>query len=60
MILTLVSPLIQEQQDEPATSVDPDDFIEEQGIMGRFIHLLSTTDADQQYLVSELSRAMTS
>ena len=50
-VLNLVSPLIQDQNDQPAEEEDPEDFAEEQGIMGRFIHLLTSDDPDQQYLV---------
>ena len=31
---------------------DPEDFAEEQGIMGRFINLLYSENSDQQYLVT--------
>ena len=34
---------------------DPEDFAEEQGMMGRFINLLQADNADQQYLVSWFS-----
>jgi len=52
-ILSLVSPLVQDQSDEPEEEGDPEDFAEEQGIMGRFIHMLQAEDCDQQYLVRE-------
>ena len=52
-ILGLVSPLVQDQSDEPPDgATDPEDFAEEQGTMGRFIHLLTSEDNDAQYLVS--------
>lgn len=51
-ILTLVSTLIQDQPDQPADDPDPEDFAEEQSLVGRFIHLLHSEDPDQQYLVS--------
>lgn len=50
-ILTLVSTLIQDQPDQPADDPDPEDFAEEQSLVGRFIHLLHSEDPDQQYLV---------
>lgn len=31
---------------------DPEDFAEEQGLMGRFVTLLYSDNPDQQYLVS--------
>ena len=30
---------------------DPEDFAEEQGLMGRFVQLLYSDNPDQQYLV---------
>ena len=53
-----MSPLIQDQTDQPSEDEDPDDFTEEQGLMGRFINLLQADDADQQYLVGELSKIL--
>lgn len=50
-ILSLVSTLIQDQPDQPADEPDPEDFAEEQSLVGRFIHLLHSEDPDQQYLV---------
>lgn len=54
-ILNLVSTLIQDQPDQPAEDPDPEDFAEEQSLVGRFIHLLHSDDPDQQYLVYGLS-----
>lgn len=54
-ILSLVSTLIQDQPDQPAEDPDPEDFAEEQSLVGRFIHLLHSDDPDQQYLVHGLS-----
>lgn len=50
-ILSLVSTLIQDQPDQPADDPDPEDFAEEQSLVGRFIHLFHSEDPDQQYLV---------
>ena len=51
-ILNLVATLIADQSDQPSEEEeDPEDFAEEQGLMGRFIHLLASDDADQQYMV---------
>ncbi|KAK2177624.1 hypothetical protein NP493_589g02015 [Ridgeia piscesae] len=55
-ILSLVSPLVQDQSDEPEEEGDPEDFAEEQGIMGRFIHMLQAEDCDQQYLILNAAR----
>jgi len=49
-ILAVVSPLVQDQSDQ-TDDIDQEDFMEEQGLMGRFIHLLHGDTADQQYLV---------
>ena len=46
----LVSPLIQDQADQP-TDIDMDDFSEEQGLIGQFIHQLYSEEPDQQYQV---------
>ena len=51
-LLNLVSTLVQDQSDQPfEDDIDPEDFAEEQGLMGRFIHLLFAEEPDQQYLV---------
>ena len=53
-VLALVSPLVQDQSDhQPGEEEeeDPEDFADEQGLMGIFVHLLVAVDADQQYLV---------
>jgi len=49
-MLAVVSPLVQDQSDQQE-EIDQEDFLEEQGLMGRFIHLLQGETADQQYLV---------
>ncbi|KAG7267128.1 hypothetical protein CRUP_021778 [Coryphaenoides rupestris] len=55
-ILSLVSTLIQDQPDQPAEDPDPEDFAEEQSLVGRFIHLLHSDDPDQQYLILNTAR----
>lgn len=50
-IMNLVSTLIQDQPDQPVEEPDPEDFADEQSLVGRFIHLLRSEDPDQQYLV---------
>lgn len=57
-ILSLVSTLIQDQPDQPADDPDPEDFAEEQSLVGRFIHLLHSDDPDQQYLVGSFFHAL--
>lgn len=51
--MNLVSTLIQDQPDQPAEDPDPEDFADEQSLVGRFIHLLRSDDPDQQYLVGD-------
>lgn len=58
--MNLVSTLIQDQPDQPADEPDPEDFAEEQSLVGRFIHLLFSEDPDQQYLVGRRSSKMSS
>lgn len=36
MVLSMLSPLIQDQSDQPNTEDDPEDFDEEQGLLGRY------------------------
>lgn len=55
-VLLLLAPLIQDQSDQPTEEEDPDDFAEEQGLMGRFINLMQAETADQQYLVLNTAR----
>ena len=50
-LLSITSVLVQDQNDQPEDGDDPEDFAEEQGLMGRFIHLLYSDDPNQQYLV---------
>jgi len=56
-ILAVVSPLVQDQSDQ-TDDIDQEDFLEEQGLMGRFIHLLQGETADQQYLVCTWSHRL--
>ena len=52
----MVAPLVQDQTDEPGEDlVDPEDFAEEQGVVGRFIHLLNADDNDTQFMVRAAS-----
>ncbi|XP_029109619.1 vacuolar protein sorting-associated protein 35-like isoform X2 [Scleropages formosus] len=55
-ILNLVSTLVQDQPDQPSEEPDPEDFAEEQNLVGRFIHLLRSEDPDQQYLILNTAR----
>ncbi|XP_069112436.1 vacuolar protein sorting-associated protein 35-like [Argopecten irradians] len=55
-ILNIVNVLVQDQNDQPEEQEDPEDFAEEQGIMGRFIYLLQAEDLNQQYLILNTAR----
>ncbi|KAJ9581751.1 hypothetical protein L9F63_003820 [Diploptera punctata] len=55
-VLTMLSSLIQDQADQPPGEEDPEDFAEEQGLLGRFIHHLRSEIPDQQYLILSTAR----
>ncbi|XP_044735777.1 vacuolar protein sorting-associated protein 35 isoform X2 [Chrysoperla carnea] len=56
-ILQMISTLICDQKDQPPAQMeDPEDFMEEQSLLGRFIHLLKSDNADQQYLILSIAR----
>merc|ERR1719391_1496760 len=59
-ILTMVAPLVSDQTDGPTAdqskSEDKEEWEEEQGLMGRMVHLLQADTADQQYLVLTAAR----
>ncbi|ESO93143.1 hypothetical protein LOTGIDRAFT_206542 [Lottia gigantea] len=56
LILNIVNCLVQDQNDQPEEIDDPEDFAEEQGLMGRFIHLLYSEDPNQQFLILNMAR----
>lgn len=53
-VFALLGPLLADQQDQPPDDEDPEDFAEEQGLVGRFVHLLQADDPDQQYQVGDV------
>jgi vacuolar protein sorting-associated protein 35 len=55
-ILTMISPLVQDQVDQPTVEEDPEDFAEDQGLLGRLIHHLRSELPDQQYLILSTAR----
>ncbi|XP_035680278.1 vacuolar protein sorting-associated protein 35-like isoform X2 [Branchiostoma floridae] len=55
-ILQLVSSLVQDQADQPQEEPDPEDFSEEQNLMGRFMSLLNSDNPDQQYMILNSAR----
>lgn len=48
LIFTFHNPLSQEE--------DPEDFAEEQGLLGRFVHQFKSDIPDQQYLILSTAR----
>lgn len=55
-ILKIIAPLVQDQADQPSEEEDSEDFMEEQGLMGRLINLFYSEEADQQYLILNSAR----
>nr|XP_033333827.1 vacuolar protein sorting-associated protein 35 isoform X4 [Megalopta genalis] len=55
-VLSMVSPLVQDQPDQPNIEEDPEDFAEEQGLLGRLIHHFKSETADQQYMILSAAR----
>ncbi|XP_046683353.1 vacuolar protein sorting-associated protein 35 isoform X3 [Homalodisca vitripennis] len=56
-VLGMISPLVEDQKDQPPIEEeDPEDFAEEQGLLGRFIHHLRSEIPDQQYLILSTAR----
>lgn len=56
-VLNIISPLIQDQEDQPQDAVlDMEDFAEEQSIVGRIVHLLKSNDLDAQYKILVVAR----
>lgn len=55
-VLGMIGPLICDQEDQPPEKIDLEDFAEEQGIVGRFVHLLKSDDPDTQYKILTAAR----
>ncbi|XP_033229903.1 vacuolar protein sorting-associated protein 35 isoform X1 [Belonocnema kinseyi] len=55
-VLSIVAPLVQDQPDQPNVEEDPEDFAEEQGLLGRLIHHFKSETADQQYMILSAAR----
>lgn len=54
--MNLVSTLTEDQPDQPVEEPEPEDFADEQSLVGGFIHLLRSEDPDQQYLILNTAR----
>lgn len=55
-VLIMIAPLIKDEETQPFDKIDPEDFAEEQGIAGRFVHLLKSDDPDMQYKILQTAR----
>ncbi|XP_073234316.1 vacuolar protein sorting-associated protein 35-like [Porites lutea] len=55
-VLNLVSSLVCDQDDQPSEPDDPEDFVEEQSLMGKLVTLLKSDNPDQQYLILNTAR----
>lgn len=55
-VLFMVSSLVQDQPDQPNIEEDPEDFAEEQGLLGRLIHHFKSETPDQQYMILSAAR----
>jgi vacuolar protein sorting-associated protein 35 len=44
-VLTMLSSLIQDQSDQPSAEEDPEDFAEEQGLLGRSVNSAAGSDS---------------
>ena len=53
--LQLINPLVVDPNDKPADyEQDVEDFVDEQTLVSRLIHLMSSDDLDEQFLVNTL------
>uniref|UniRef100_A0A336L8X8 Vacuolar protein sorting-associated protein 35 n=1 Tax=Culicoides sonorensis TaxID=179676 RepID=A0A336L8X8_CULSO len=55
-VLSVLSPLIKDQEDQPNEKIDMEDFAEEQSIVGRIVHLLRSDEPDMQYKILSSAR----
>ncbi|CAH1715227.1 unnamed protein product [Aphis gossypii] len=51
IVLTMVSPLVKDQPDQPVGEEDPEDFAEEQSLLGRFVHHMKADEPDLQFKI---------
>lgn len=56
IILSIIAPLIKDTEEPNMEKIDAEDFAEEQGIVGRFVHLLKSDDPDMQYKILMTAR----
>ncbi|XP_040566607.1 vacuolar protein sorting-associated protein 35 isoform X1 [Lepeophtheirus salmonis] len=58
IILSMCSPLIVTQDEGPSPDnwPDPEEFVEEQGLMGRLVHMFVSSDLDQFFQILNVSK----
>ncbi|KAJ2941229.1 hypothetical protein O0L34_g3424 [Tuta absoluta] len=55
-VLSMLDVLVKDQPDQSTAEPDPEDFMEEQGLLARLIHHFKSESADQQYLILSAAR----
>lgn len=55
-LFQLLAPLVKDQPDQPPGEADPEDFAEEQWLMGRLVQLFKPEHNDQQYTILNAAR----
>ncbi|VVC98963.1 unnamed protein product, partial [Leptidea sinapis] len=55
-VLSMVDVLVKDQPDQPSGEPDPEDFMEEQGLLARLIHHFKSDVAQQQYQILNATR----
>lgn len=56
VVLGIIGPLVKDEEGQSVDQIDPEDLAEEQGVTGRFIHLLRSDDPDMQYKILSAAR----
>ncbi|XP_060807154.1 vacuolar protein sorting-associated protein 35 [Amyelois transitella] len=59
-VLGMLDVLVKDQPDQPPADEDPEDFMEEQGLLARLIHHFKSDNPDQQYLILSTARKILS
>lgn len=55
-VLVMIAPIIQGQSDITSSDEDQDDFIEEQGLLGKLVHYFKSSYPDEQYMILSTAR----
>ena len=61
ILLSVLAPLAEDQPDGPTANEwdDPEEFVEEQGLMGRVIHMLRSPNPGNVPKIQQLSQLVT-